>query len=450
MSKQIVVAGYVYKITNTKSDKSYIGITTRNLNKRWDEHKVADTYIGRAIRKYGEKEFLFEELDKASSLNELVELERGYIKLFDSYNNGYNQNIGGDFPEALPITLDGIEYETQTIAASHFGLDIKLVRNRISKCKWTLREAYGLDEPPILHSHEIEVEGTKYKSITTAAHKYNLDHRLVWYRMQSGWTIEQAFNLEASPNTFKFKGKEYSSRNEAAKSFGVDPHLVNNRLQKGWSSEQAFGLEMPPQSFIFRNKQYDNHSDLTKEYKIKYEKFRRRFMRKDSTWTLEQALGLEDPPRSVRFNNKLYKGTGELAKAIGMKRQAFRWRLKAGWTLNQACNIEPPPEIIRKGVSIKFTFDNKDYSFFSKNAAALYFGINPGTLKSRLKMKWSLEEALGLVNRKRPESIGIEYKIDGLSFKSRSAMAKHYKIDIKILEARLKRGWDLDRALKEK
>jgi hypothetical protein len=173
-------------------------------------------------------------------------------------------------------------------------------------------------------------------------------------------------------------------------------------------------------------------------------------MRKDSTWTLEQALDLEDPPRSVRFNNKLYKGTGELAKAIGMKRQAFQYRLKAGWTLNQACNIEPPPEIIRKGVSIKFTFDNKDYSFFSKNSAALHFGINPGAFKSRLKLKWSIEEALGLVNRKRPESIGIEYKIDGLSFKSRSAMAKHYKIDIKILEARLKRGWDLDRALKEK
>ena len=65
-------------------------------------------------------------------------------------------------------------------------------------------------------------------------------------------------------------------------------------------------------------------------------------------------------------------------------------------------------------------------------------------------MKWSIEEALELVKRVRPESIGIDYKIDGLSFKSRSAMARHYKIDIKKLEARLKRGWDLDRALKEK
>ena len=329
-------------------------------------------------------------------------------------------------------------------------MDIKLVRNRISKCKWTIREAYGLDEPPVLHSHEIEVEGTKYKSNTTAANKYNLDHRLVWSRLQSGWTIEQAFNLEASPNIFEFKGKEYSSRNEAARSFGVYPSLVSNRIQKGWSPEQAFGLELPPQSFVFRNKQYNNYSDLTKDYKIKYEKFRRRFMRKDSTWTLEQALDLEDPPRSIRFNNKLYKGTGELATAFGIKRPAFQYRLKAGWTLKQACNLEPPPEIIRKGVSIKFTFDNKDYSFFSKNAAALYFGINPGTLKSRLINKWSLEEALGLVSRKRPERIAIEYKIDGLSFKSRSAIARHYKIDIKKLEARLKRGWDLDRALKEK
>ena len=450
MSKKVTVAGYIYKITNLKSDKSYIGITTRNLDKRWDEHKIADTYIGRAIRKYGEKEFLFEELDKASSLNELVELERGYIKLFGSYKNGYNQNIGGDFPEALPITLDGIEYETQTIAARHFGLDIKLVRNRISVCKWTIREAYGLDEPPILHSHEIEVEGTKYKSITTAANKYNLDHRLVWSRMQSGWTIEQAFNLAASPNIFEFKGNEYSSKNEAARSFGLNPSLVNNRLQKGWSAEQAFGLEPPPQSFVFRNKQYNNYVELTKEYKINYEKFRRRFMRKDSTWTLEQALDLDDPPRSIRFKNKLYKGTTDLAKSFGIKRQAFAWRLKAGWTLEQACNLEEPPEIIRKGTPIKFTFDGKDYSFFSQNGAALYFGVNPGAFRSRLKMKWSMLEALGIVKRIRPEQSGIEYKVDGLTFKSRSAMAKHYKINIKKLEARLKRGWDLDKALKEK
>ena len=451
MSSKIIVAGYIYKITNTKNNKSYIGITTRNLKKRWEQHKVADTYIGRAIRKSGEENFLFEELDKATSLNELVELEKGYIKLFDSLKNGYNQSIGGDFPEALPITLDGVEYETQSIAANHFGLDIKLVRNRISRCRWTIREAYGLDEPPVLHSHEIEVEGTKYKSITTAAKKYNLDHRLVWQRLKLGWTTEQAFNLEASPQTFEFQGKEYASRNEAARSMRIEPYLVNSRVNKGWSLEQAFGIEPPPQSFVFCNKQYNNYADLAKDYKINYSKFSRRFMNKDSLWTLEQALDLDDPPKSIRFNNKLYKGTGELAKAFGMKRQAFQHRLKAGWTLNQACNLEEPPEIIRKGAPIKFTFDEKEYSFFSKNAAALYFGINPGTFKSRLDvMKWSIEEALELVDRVRPEAQGIEYKIDGLTFKSRSAMARYYEINIDKLEARLKRGWNLDRALKER
>ena len=451
MSSKIIVAGYIYKITNTKNDKPYIGITTRPLKKRWDEHKIAETYVGRAIRKYGEENFSFEELDKAASLNELVELEKSYIKLFNAFNKGYNQNIGGDFPEALPITLDGVEYETQTIAANNLGLDIKLVRARISSCGWTIREAYGLDEPPVLHSHEIEVEGKKYKSITTAAKKYNLDHRLVWSRLQSGWATEQAFNLEASPQTYEFQGKEYASRNKAARSFGIDPHLVNNRLQKGWSAEQAFGLESPPQSFVFRNKRYDNYSDLTKDYKINYEKFRRRFMRKESLWTLEQALDLDDPPKSIRFNNKLYKGTGELAKAFGIQPDTFRFRLKAGWTLNQACNLEEPPEIIQKGSPIKFTFNNKDYSFYSKNAAALNFGINPGTFKSRLDvMKWSIEEALELVKRVRPEAQGIEYKIDGLNFKSRSAMARYYEINIDKLEARLKRGWNLDRALKER
>lgn len=348
MPKQVLVAGYVYKITNKKNKKSYIGITTRNPKKRWKEHLSADTYLGRAIRKYGDSNFSFKELDKASSLNELVELEKGYIELFDSFKNGYNQNQGGDFPEALPIVLDGIEYESQTIAANNFGLDLKLIRNRISRCGWTIREAYGLDEPPILHSHEIEVEGKKYKSITKAAKYYGLDHRLVWQRLQSGWSNEQAFNLESSPQTFELFGKEYSSRNEAARIFGVDPSLVSNRLQKGWTNKQAFGIEPPPRSFIFNGKTYKNYKELTKDFEINYDKFRRRFMRKDSSWTLEQALDIADPPKSISFRNKLYAGTGELAVALGMKRQAFQYRLKAGWTLNQACNLEPPPEIINK------------------------------------------------------------------------------------------------------
>ncbi|WP_130818994.1 GIY-YIG nuclease family protein [Anaerococcus vaginimassiliensis] len=88
--------GVVYLITNTINNKKYIGITTRNISDRFKEHCKANSYIGRAIRKYGENNFSIEVLDIAHSKEELFDLEVKYISNYNSYRDGYNQTIGGD------------------------------------------------------------------------------------------------------------------------------------------------------------------------------------------------------------------------------------------------------------------------------------------------------------------------------------------------------------------
>lgn len=58
--KKLDVFGYygvVYMIINLCNDKRYIGITTRTIEERFEEHCKADSYIGRAIRKYGRENF---------------------------------------------------------------------------------------------------------------------------------------------------------------------------------------------------------------------------------------------------------------------------------------------------------------------------------------------------------------------------------------------------------
>lgn len=90
------IIGEIYCIENLKNQKKYIGITTRTVSERFKEHCKADTVIGRAIRKYGENNFLVYKLDSAKSKQELFELEKYYIKKYDSYHKGYNSTIGGD------------------------------------------------------------------------------------------------------------------------------------------------------------------------------------------------------------------------------------------------------------------------------------------------------------------------------------------------------------------
>lgn len=99
--------GYIYKITSP-SGKSYIGLTGRGDHKeRIAEHKSMAKHkeryaIHHAINKYGWENMEHEILEVVVAQTEdelydkLKKLERYYIDLFDTFNNGYNLTIGGE------------------------------------------------------------------------------------------------------------------------------------------------------------------------------------------------------------------------------------------------------------------------------------------------------------------------------------------------------------------
>jgi len=95
----------VYKITNLKNEKIYIGITNQGHQTRWWKHcsdANADTGfpIHNAIRKYGKDNFQIEVIETIENedYDYLKEREQFWIKEFDSYNRekGYNLTLGGD------------------------------------------------------------------------------------------------------------------------------------------------------------------------------------------------------------------------------------------------------------------------------------------------------------------------------------------------------------------
>lgn len=88
--------GVVYLIANRVNNKKYIGITTRDVSDRFKEHCKANSYIGRAIRKYGKNNFSIQIIDMAHTKEELFDLEVKHISNYNSYRDGYNQTVGGD------------------------------------------------------------------------------------------------------------------------------------------------------------------------------------------------------------------------------------------------------------------------------------------------------------------------------------------------------------------
>lgn len=97
---------YIYCIVNKINSKKYIGLTTKCIYARFNQHiynakNTKNTnQLSHAIRKYGEEYFHTYLLDTASNITELREKEIYYIKQFDTFNSGYNMTVGGEnFPK---------------------------------------------------------------------------------------------------------------------------------------------------------------------------------------------------------------------------------------------------------------------------------------------------------------------------------------------------------------
>lgn len=95
---------YIYKIENQVNHKKYIGLTN-NIERRRARHftdlrcnRHDNHFMQKEFNIYGEENFTFNiEFQGNVTSNEISEKEREYIKKYDSYKNGYNQNEGGNF-----------------------------------------------------------------------------------------------------------------------------------------------------------------------------------------------------------------------------------------------------------------------------------------------------------------------------------------------------------------
>lgn len=91
---------FIYLITNIVNQKKYVGKTSLTIQERYERHILNsrygdNTYLYKAIRKYGVSSFKIEELELCS--DDIVEdRERYWISVLDTIiPNGYNMTEGG-------------------------------------------------------------------------------------------------------------------------------------------------------------------------------------------------------------------------------------------------------------------------------------------------------------------------------------------------------------------
>ena len=96
----------IYKAQNEFTGDVYVGCTTKSIEERKKDH-VRKANNGRghdfheAISTYGKDAFVWEQIDKASSVNELAQKEKKYIYEYNSKEQGYNSDAGAGFKKTL-------------------------------------------------------------------------------------------------------------------------------------------------------------------------------------------------------------------------------------------------------------------------------------------------------------------------------------------------------------
>ena len=142
----------IYLITNQKTKKQYVGITSRSIMVRFEEHKKNSNNIKKpsalyeSMRKYGVENFSIELLETVDSREEAIKKETKYILEYGTLvPNGYNillkennltgirkNSIKASGRAVLRIDNDNniIKYKTITEAAKANNID----RSCISKC----------------------------------------------------------------------------------------------------------------------------------------------------------------------------------------------------------------------------------------------------------------------------------------------------------------------------
>jgi len=92
----------IYKITNLVNDKVYIGQTVKVLNCRKAEHVHRCNFgerqhkLYKSMRKHGIDNFKFEVIFCCFKRKYLDEMEKYFIRKYDSFVHGYNATDGGD------------------------------------------------------------------------------------------------------------------------------------------------------------------------------------------------------------------------------------------------------------------------------------------------------------------------------------------------------------------
>jgi hypothetical protein len=118
------------------------------------------------------------------------------------------------------LIVDGVELSSRTAAARHYGLNPKLVNERVTKFGWTLEQALELEaRPKGDYRKKVVIDGTEYSSMRQAARELGVAQSTLMNRIKAGIGVKEALSgshaerekLKGQSKPMFYQGKLYPS-----------------------------------------------------------------------------------------------------------------------------------------------------------------------------------------------------------------------------------------------
>lgn len=140
--------------------------------------------------------------------------------------------------------------------------------------------------------------------------------------------------------------------------------------------------------------------------------------------------------KALEYNGKQYSSLRALSEACGVDQKLLSSRLRLGWSLDDAVNTG-----VGERNAVPVTYHGKEYPTMQALAEAL--DLNYDRLRSRIQTRnWSVEKAVD------EELItGTPVKYQGETYSSIAALAQSCGIDYRLLQGRLQRGWSVEQSV---
>jgi group I intron endonuclease len=157
----------IYRITNKVNGKFYIGKTTKPVEQRFKTHiynsKKQNTYLYRAMRKYGSNQFIVELLEIINNKQDLDTREKYWIQKLSPH---YNMTTGGDGGDTTSSPNYRFGMATRDISGSNNGM---YGRKRTDTAKYL---ADSRDKMIQANRCPVICEGIQYPSVGDAQNAY--------------------------------------------------------------------------------------------------------------------------------------------------------------------------------------------------------------------------------------------------------------------------------------